>query len=90
MKKTRIVKGKPYDRLYPKGNKKSNNAGGSLCSGYKIFPDGSACKGCIDCEFGKLDMSMEEVFNKNHSTVVVTKGMSGDDIMEIIVNGVKG
>jgi len=49
----------------------SNNVGGWLCSGYKIFPDGSKCKGCIDCEFGKIKKSMQEVFNDSHAIISI-------------------
>jgi hypothetical protein len=31
----------------------SNNKGGRLCSGYGVFTDGTKCKGCKDCKFGK-------------------------------------
>lgn len=55
--------------------KKSNNKDGSLCSGYGVFPDGSGCKGCIDCDF-KPNKSMAEIkktFDRNHLTVTVGK-----------------
>ena len=46
---------------------KSNNEDGSLCSGYGVFPDGSKCKGCIDCGGKKVGMKgIIDVFHRNH------------------------
>lgn len=50
---------------------KSNNKGGSLCSGYKVFPDGSKCKGCIDCNFLKSKKTISQVFNSSHARLIV-------------------
>ncbi|MDD3686739.1 MAG: hypothetical protein PHE56_08225 [Bacteroidales bacterium] len=30
-------------------NKNTGKNKGAQCSGYKVFPDGSKCKGCPDC-----------------------------------------
>jgi hypothetical protein len=45
----------------------SKNKNGSLCSGYRVFPDGKKCKGCIDCDFGKDKATVKEVFNRSHT-----------------------
>jgi hypothetical protein len=50
----------------------SNNANGSLCSGYKIFPNGSRCAGCIDCDFGKSKKSIQRVFDESHALLRVS------------------
>lgn len=43
------------------GRKKiSNNKGGGICSGWRVFPDGSKCKGCIDCDFGKKSRTINK------------------------------
>ena len=61
----------------------SNNKGGWLCSGYGVFPDGSKCKGCIDCCFGKGVMTMMEIKKSiKSSSVTVKKGDNGDDILK--------
>ena len=63
-------------------NKKSNNKGGWLCSGYGVFPDGSKCKGCMDCGFGKQVMTMKEIEKSISSRVItIKKGDNGDDIL---------
>lgn len=49
----------------------SNNKGGWLCSGYKVFQDGSKCLGCVDCDFGKLTKSIQQVFNDNHTILKI-------------------
>ena len=59
-------------------NKKSKNKGGSLCSGYKVFPDGRKCKGCIDCDFLKSKKSIEQVFKESHTTVTVSRNKPFD------------
>lgn len=51
----------------------SYNEDGSLCSGYKVFPGGVKCKGCIDCDFGKSTDTIEQAFNKNHLLITVSK-----------------
>jgi hypothetical protein len=51
----------------------SNNPGNSLCSGFKVFPDGKRCKGCIDCNFGKDKRSIRKVFNDTHTMVTIGK-----------------
>ena len=44
----------------------SNNKGGGICSGWRVFPDGTKCKGCIDCDFGKKsNKSKSKTKNKN-------------------------
>jgi hypothetical protein len=85
--KKRVV----YKRPSSKGNdiagpdKKSNNPDGSLCSGYKIFPDDSKCLGCIDCDFGKGTDDVKAVFNRNHTTMIVMASMTGDDILANLI-----
>jgi Zn-finger protein len=56
--------------------KTSNNKGGSLCSGYKVFPDGRKCKGCIDCNFLKSKKSVNQVFRENHTTARVGRNFN--------------
>jgi len=64
---------------------KSNNKNGMLCSGYKVFPDGSKCKGCIDCDFLKSTKSIKQVFNQNHSTIKVGRKTSLEKITKLLV-----
>jgi hypothetical protein len=52
---------------------KSRNKEGWLCSGYRVFPDGSKCKGCIDCNFGKDKTSVKKVFERSHAIINITK-----------------
>lgn len=50
----------------------SNNKGGRLCSGYGVFTDGTECKGCKDCKFGKkkLKKKMPELTQKDIMKVI--------------------
>jgi hypothetical protein len=77
-----------YDRA-PKNlsgpTKNSNNPDGSLCSGYKVFPDDSECLGCIDCDFGRGTDDIQAVFRRNHTTMKVTSSMTGDDILANLI-----
>ncbi len=45
-----------------------------LCSGYRVFPDGTKCKGCSDCDNGKSKKTIAQVFKENHSLVVIGRG----------------
>jgi hypothetical protein len=42
-----VVEG--YDRVMAAIQRESDGSTAPLCSGYRVFPDGTECKGCNDC-----------------------------------------
>lgn len=65
------------------------SSNGSLCSGYGVFPSGEKCTGCSDCggKFLKRDITnkeIEQVFNRTHAIITISKKDSGVDIMKKI------
>jgi hypothetical protein len=47
-----------------------------LCSGWGVFPDGTKCKGCDDCNGTKIPKTKKEIerhFSKTHSRLSIKK-----------------
>lgn len=66
----------------------------SLCSGYGVFPDGSKCKGCSDCEGrflkkGATPKQLREIFDQNHAVIHVSKNTTGEEILCAIETKIK-
>ena len=55
-------------------NKNTGKHTGSRCSGYGVFPDGTKCKGCSDCNGKKLTAKgLERQVKKNTSLIKIKK-----------------
>lgn len=52
----------------------------SLCSGFKVYPNGKQCSGCSDCTnkkgyrfFGVKNDTIEKAFNRSHTIMTISK-----------------
>jgi len=43
-----VVEG--YENVKDMIQQKADNSPENLCSGYRVFPDGTKCNGCSDCK----------------------------------------
>lgn len=42
-------------------NRESDKSTKQLCSGFGVFPDGSKCQGCADCQMSPLEARVEKL-----------------------------